>query len=122
MLLPIVKRRFPKLARWLAGIYLVWSLLAFFGSLGNSGHQWWPIFLYPVIWPLSAFYEVLSKGICNWLVPDPRSAPDWTWILYDYTGGAFYIVCGTIWVWSLGRVFSVLATRIFPLKHGKAAV
>ena len=51
-----MKRRFPKFAYWLAGVYLAYSLLVYFGSLWSKGdaHSWWPVFLYPVIWPWSA--------------------------------------------------------------------
>jgi hypothetical protein len=114
-----MKRRFPKLAGWLAVIYLFWSLFVFFGTLGSEGHDWWPLFLYFVIWPLSALYEALSSVSFDWLIPDPKSAASWVWTLNDYIAGAFYIVVGTIWVWCLGRVFSIVITRIFPLRHDK---
>jgi hypothetical protein len=110
-------RRLPKLARWLAGIYLVWSLLVFFGSLFGSSHEWWPMFLYPTIWPLGALHALLSDACLDWFFPEARSVPGWAYTLNDYTAGAFYIVVGTIWVWCLGRVFSIVATRIFPLRH-----
>jgi hypothetical protein len=44
-----MKRRLPKLARWLAGVYLLRSLFVFFGSMVGRDHQWWPIFLYFLI-------------------------------------------------------------------------
>jgi hypothetical protein len=100
-----MKPRYPKLARWMAGIYLLYSLIVFFGSLGSESHSWWPIFLYPVIWPLSALYGMVSSACLDWLVPDP---PDWVWMLNDYVMGAFYIIVGTIWIWFLGRVLSRL--------------
>jgi hypothetical protein len=96
--------RFPKLAPWLAGIYLVYSLLVFFGSLGSESHSWWPIFLYPVIWPLSYFFQRL----------DIASS--------DAVYAVFYIVVGTLWVWSLARLFSMLATRLFPFRDEKPVV
>src|SRR3954447_22783904 len=111
-----MKRRIPKLARWLAGIYLVWSLFVFFGSLWGNSHEWWPIFLYPVIWPLSALYEAVSSVCFDWLIPDPKSAASWIWKLNDYVAGAFYIIVVTIWVWWLGRVLSIGVTRIFPFR------
>ena len=114
-----MKRRLPKLARWFAGIYLVYGLLVFFGSLGGEGHSWWPIMLYPVIWPLSALYEALSSACLDWLIPDPKSAASWIWTFNDYVAGTFYIVVGTIWVWCLGRVFSIVVTRIFPFRDDK---
>jgi hypothetical protein len=117
-----MKRRLPKLARWLAGIYLVWSLLVFFGSLGSESHSWWPIFLNPVIWPLGALHHRLEVFRLDWLIADPTSAPSWIFTLNDYLAGAFYIVVGTIWVWCLGRVFSIVATRIFPFRNEKVVV
>ena len=93
------KRRFRKLARWLAGIYLFWSLLVFFGSLGSESHSWWPIFLYPIIWPLSYIFHRLD------------------FVYEDPAGPAFYIVVGTAWIWSLGHLFSIIATRLFPFKY-----
>lgn len=115
-----MKRRLPKLARCLAGVYLAWSLLVFFGSLGSNGHSWWPILLYPVIWPLSLLYETISSVCMDWLIPDLNSAPAWTWMLNDCIAGTFYIVVGTLWIWCLGRVFSIVATRIFPVRDHKA--
>src|SRR5215471_10156941 len=100
------KRRSPKLARWLAALYLLWSLLVFFGSLGSESHSWWPIFLYPIIWPISAVYEKLSSYISNWLIPDAHHAPNWVWTVNDYAAGAFYILVGTIWMWFLGHILS----------------
>ena len=115
-----MKRRFPKLARRLAGVYLGWSLLVFFGSLLGREHQWWPLFLYFVIWPVSALYEAISSICLDWLVPDPKSASSWIWTLNDYVAGAFYIIVGTIWIWFLGGVLSRVATRIFPFRDEKA--
>ena len=114
-----MKCRFLKLARWLAGIYLVWSFLVFFGSLWGNGHEWWPLFLDPVIWPLGALYGVLGGACLDWLFPGPTSVPGWAYTLYDYMAGAFYIVCGTVWVWCIGRAFSIIVTRIFPLRDDK---
>ena len=111
-----MKRRLPKLARWLAGVYLAWSLFVFFGSLFGRSHEWWPLFLYFIIWPASALYHFLSDLCFDWLVPDPKSAPTWVWTLNDYVAGAFYIIVGTMWVWFLGRVLSKVATRIFPFR------
>ena len=117
-----MKRRFSKLARWLAGIYLVWSLFVFFGSLWGKGHEWWPMFLYPIIWPLGALHHALSAACFNWFFPGQRSVPDWAYTLNDYIAGAFYIVAGTIWIWCLGRVFSIVVTRIFPLRDDNTVV
>jgi hypothetical protein len=92
-----VKRRFPKLALWLASIYLVWSLLVFFGSLGSESHSWWPIFLYPLLWPLSLLFHSVDMG-------------------GDAIYAVFYIIVGTIWMYGIGRLFSILATRLFPIR------
>ncbi len=99
-----MKRRFPKLGRWLASMYLVWSLLVFFGSLGSESHSWWPIFLYPVIWPLSFLFQRIDFASS------------------DTVYAVFYIVVGTIWIWWLGRLFSILATRLFPFRDEKTVV
>jgi len=106
-----MKRRFPKMAHWMAGIYFLYSLIVFFGSLGSESHSWWPIFLYPVILPLSALYEAASSVCLDWLVPDSNSAPSWVWTLNDYVMGVFYIIVGTIWIWFLGRVLLRIGTR-----------
>jgi len=116
----MMKRRLPRLSRWLAGIYLGWSLFVFFGSLFGRGHEWWPVFLYYIIWPVSLLYETVSSACLAWLVPNSGSAPSWAWTLNDYVSGAFYIVVGTIWVWYLGRLLSIVATRIFPFRDEKA--
>ena len=109
-----MKRRLPKLAPWLAGIYLVCSLFVYFGTLGRNGHEWWPLFLYFIIWPLSLLHTAVSSAVFDWLYPNV--APDWSYALNDYVAGAFYIVGGTIWIWLLAKVISRLATRLFPLR------
>jgi hypothetical protein len=111
------KYRFPKLARWLACIYLGWSLLVFFGTLGRNGHEWWPLFLYFIIWPVSLLYELLDSACLDWLIPEPKSTPEWVWLLNDYVSGAFYIIGGTLWIWFLGRVISRVVTRLFSVKE-----
>jgi hypothetical protein len=107
--------RFPKLAHWLAGIYLAWSLLVFFGSLGSQGHSWWPLFLYFIIWPISAIYNFVSAICFDWVFP--KSPPEWAWLLFDYVSGAFYIIVGTVWIWFLGRVISRVVTRLSPIRE-----
>src|SRR5882672_6225300 len=97
-----MKRRLPNLARWLAGIYLIWSLFIFFSTLGSEAHSWWPIWLYFIIWPLSALYEVVSSVCLEWLIADPKTAASWMWTLNDYVAGTFYTLVGTIWIWCLG--------------------
>ena len=108
--------RFKKLPWYLAGTYLVWSLFVYFGSLGSEAHSWWPLFLYPLIWPWSWVERLLiDRLLTNWLAPDPKSAPESVWMLMDYLGGAFYIVVGTLWFWFLGKTVSLVSRRSFPL-------
>jgi hypothetical protein len=105
--------------RWLAGGYLLWSLLVYFGTLGGDGHSWWPIFLYPLIWPLSWMHHEAQSYILHRFVPDPRSVPDSLWIYNDWIAGAFYIVAGTAWLWYMGTLLSRAATRMFPQEQLK---
>src|ERR1700704_1031408 len=101
-------QRFGTLRLWLAGIYFGWSLLVYFGTLCRRGdaHNWWPIFLYPLIWPLGWLYEEANSALLDWLVPEPASVPESVFILSDRIAGGFYIVAGTIWFWLIGRVIS----------------
>lgn len=115
-----MKRRLPKLARWLAGIYLVYGLIVFFGSLGGEGHSWWPIMLYPVIWPLSFIFQLGSSLLMDAVFP--HQTPSWAYIAYDYVAAVFYIGVGAIWVWWLARLFSKLVTRLFPFRDEKPVV
>ena len=112
-----MKRRLPKLARWLAGIYLIFGLVVFFGSLGSDSHSWWPIFLYPVIWPLSFGFQLGSSLLMDAVFPD--QTPAWAYVTYDCVAAFFYIGVGSVWVWCLCRLFSIVVTRIFPVKDDK---
>ena len=91
-------------------------MLVYFGSFQGE-HQWWPIMLYPLIWPWSLFYETLQSHLCDWLIPDPKTASAATWLIIDGVGGAFYIIAGTLWVWFLGKMVSLGVTRIFGKKQ-----
>jgi hypothetical protein len=93
-----------RLALWFAGVYLAWSLLVYFGTLGSDGHSWWPVFLYPIIWPLSALYDSANEALLLWRFPDPRLAPNSFWLTLDYCAGAYYIVIGTLWVYFVVRL------------------
>lgn len=104
----------------MAGIYLLYGSVVFFGSLGSQSHSWWPIFFYPVIWPLSLVFRVAYSRLAH-AVFSPGT-PSWAFLVYDYFWGFIYIVVGTIWVWWLGRLFSTLATRIFPFRDEKHVV
>jgi hypothetical protein len=96
--------RLPKLANWMAGLYLIYSLLVYFGTLVGVGHEWWPIWLYPVIWPLSLLLHLAENAL-------PPTA------LGDYIMGTFYIVVGTVWMWLLGRLISMTVTKLFSQPH-----
>ena len=112
-----MKRRVPKLGRWLACIYFVWSLFVYFGTLGRNGHEYWPIWLYFIIWPVSALYEFVNSICFDWLFPDPKSMSDQVYMMNDYIGGAVYIIVGSVWIWFLGGVISRIITRLFPVKE-----
>ena len=101
-------------------MYLLWSSFIYFATLGRNGHEWWPLYLYFIIWPLSLAHNVLSSVCEDWLFP--HTTPNWAYALDDYIAGGFYIVVGTIWIWFLGRIVSKVATRLFPIKdHAKSA-
>src|ERR1039457_2442844 len=115
-----MKRRLPKLARWLAGIYLGWSLLVLFCSLCIGEHDVWRVLLYYIIWPVSAFYErLISPMLLDWLVTDPKTAPNWLEAFFYCVDGSFYVIVGTIWVWLIGRLVSMISAEILPIRHDK---
>ncbi len=92
----------------------------YFGSLKGE-HQWWPIMLYPIIWPWGLLYHALESRLCDWLIPDPKTASSTTWLIVDGLGGAFYIIFGTLWFWFLGKMVSLsvnhlLGKRLEPNK------
>ena len=98
--------RLPKLANWMAGLYLIYSLLVYFGTLAGVGHEWWPIFLYPIIWPLSLLLHLAENAL-------PPTA------IGDYIMGGFYIVVGTVWMWLVGRLISLIGRKLFSDLHTK---
>jgi hypothetical protein len=96
--------RFRTLSWWLAGVYFAWSLLVYFGTYYDTDHGWWPMFLYPLIFPVSFLFEsVISPFIQEWLIPDSKVAPPGAFTLFDQIAGCFYIVAGTVWLWFVGR-------------------
>src|SRR5579859_5910952 len=97
-----MKHRLPKLPYYISGIYLLWSVFVFFSTLGKNGHEWWPLFLYFIIWPLSLVFEFLDDTILDFFTSKQTS--EWIWVANDYIMGFFYIVGGTLWVWFLGRI------------------
>jgi hypothetical protein len=107
-------RRFPKLARWLTSIYLAYGLFVFFGSMSGNSHEWWPIFVFPIIWPFGFVCLILLDLIGNALISD--GSPDWVYTFVDYMGAVFFVGLGSVWVWFLGRLFSMAATHLFPLE------
>jgi hypothetical protein len=115
-----MKHRLPKLARRLAGIYLGWSLLVFICSLLIGEHDIWKVLLYPFIWPVSAFYEIIiSPMLLAWLVTDPKTAPSWLEAFLYCVDGSFYVVVGTIWVWLLGCLVSMISANVLPIRDDK---
>lgn len=107
-------RRSSIFANCLAGLYLIWSLLVYFGTLGREGHEWWPLFLYPVIWPLSYLIKSVDEAVP--LGPTASAS-----ILNDFVVGVLYIVLGTIWLWFLGWLISVGTKKLLdrPSIRGK---
>lgn len=78
----------------------------YFGTLGRDGHSWWPLFLYPLIWPWSwAEHFYAEPLLLRWLANN--------FILFDYIIGAFYIVFGTLWFWIVGKMISMFSTSLF---------
>jgi hypothetical protein len=115
-----VRHRFPKLGRRLAGIYVTYGIIVFFGSLGSESHSWWPVFLNPIIWPLGSV--LLAASSVSMDVIFPKNPPTWAYSVFDYVLAAFYVGVGAVWVWCLGRVFSILITRIFRVKNESIVV
>jgi hypothetical protein len=100
--------RLPLLSRLLAGAYFVWSCLVYFGSMAGD-HEWWPAFLYQLIWPISWAYEAVGETAFEAIWPVPSRAQ---YLVYDGLSGAFYIVAGTLWWALVGLVLTVVARRI----------
>lgn len=110
--------RFKKLSWWFAGVYLAFSALVYFGSLGSESHSWWPIFLYPLIWPLGWIeHSLVQPMLDGWLAPDPKSAADSVWVTIDRISGGYYIVIGTLWFWVLGKLLARVADLFIPRKE-----
>jgi hypothetical protein len=101
-------KRMPRAA---ALLYFGWSSLQFFGSLGSAGHAWWPVLLYPLIWPVSLVIEQGSLALFTLLFGD--TPPDSYWLVLDHVSGFLYIVGGTIWIWFLATVLPKLGSKSF---------
>lgn len=106
-----MKIRFTKLTFWLPAAYLLWSLLVFVGSFGGNAHSWWPMFLYPLIWPLSAFDKYCADHF-YWLASDAQSVPAWVYTADDWISGGFYILVGTAWYWLIAKLLTSLTRRV----------
>jgi hypothetical protein len=103
--------RRSKLAPWVAGVYLVWSVFVYFGTLGSDGHNWWPIFLYPIIWPISALYEWAIEAFLDSQYPDARQVSNSFYLMLDRAAGAYYIVIGTLWVYFVVRLIQGMVKK-----------
>ncbi len=99
------KKRIPRIA---ASLYFAWSCFVYFGTLGGNGHEWWPIWLYPIIWPLGLAYDAAEDYVLRHLFSGITN-----WMMADYASGAFYIGAGTLWIWG---VFTLAVNLI---SHGQ---
>ena len=91
--------------KWFAGGYLAWSLFVYFFTYGREAHDWWPVFLYPVIWPWGLLLEnVIQPKVLQWLEAHTASSLSDRYMIADQIAGACYIVVGTLWFWCLGAV------------------
>jgi len=109
-------KRLRSLPRWLAGVYFVWALVVYL----FADHAWWPMFLYPLIWPVSALWEHnLNSIVLSWLRPASGPVPSEIYILFDRISGVFYLVVGTFWLWCIASLLSRLATVLFPIQSAQ---
>ena len=108
------RRRLSKFGHWVAIVYILWGLFAFFGTLGSESHSWWPIFLTPIVFPLNFVFGNLSAAVFE--AVHPGYAPAWAYTVYDYVSALLFIGGGAVWLWWLGRLVSILITWIVPFK------
>ena len=101
-----------KICRWIAATYFVWSVLVYFGSFRGDLHSWWPLFLYFIIWPLGAGFEVLSSAILAAFLPGSGAAAGRIYFLVDALSGFLYIVGGTLWIWLVATILSRAGGRL----------
>ena len=92
---------------WLAGLYFGWSVLVYFGSLAGE-HQWWPLFLDPLIYPLGHWFHRGGAAVFDWLAPQPTSSD---FMLFDRIEGGLYIGGGTIWIWCVVTLFCFVVDK-----------
>jgi hypothetical protein len=112
------KPRLRTLGLWLAAFYFAFSLLVYVGSYGHRDHAWWPMFLYPVIFPFGWLFEEALKPLLRaWLVPATGTVTEEVWMTLDHIAGLFYVIVGTSWLWCVGKIVSAGVTRFFPLER-----
>jgi hypothetical protein len=86
-------------------VYFVWSCFVFFGSLETRSHEWWPMFLFPLILPWSLLIEWVSA---HWIARSIGSASQDVFYRADFVTGIAYIVVGTLWFGILGSAVNRL--------------
>ena len=96
-----------KLPWCLAGLYFAWSVLVYFGSLSGE-HQWWPLFLDPLIYPLGHLFHRGGVALFDSLVPEPTSSD---FLIFDRIEGVLYIVGGTFWIWCVVTLLSLVLDK-----------
>jgi hypothetical protein len=91
-------------------LYFAWSLLVYFGS--TKEHEWWPLFLYPLIYPWGRLFEFVGKGVFDSHFHHPQPVD---YMLFDRIMGGLYIVGGTVWLWCVGRFLSFVSGKLRSL-------
>src|ERR1700719_465951 len=87
-----------KLSSHAAGAYSLWAVFVYV----FADHAWWPMFLYPIIWPVSYVFErVLKYPLLRWINTHQSHPTDAGLILFDRISGAFYVLGGAAWIWLL---------------------
>jgi hypothetical protein len=107
---PAAKDKLSRFRNVIAAIYFAWSMLQFFGSIGSDAHSWWPLTLYPLIWPLSIGIDQLYH--VGLIFFDPKLIPLWFWTMNDYISGFLYIFVGTVWLWLISTFLYKAVARV----------
>ena len=79
-------------------LYFAWGSFVFFFA-----GPWWPIFVYPIIWPLSLGIDALMHHIYP-LVEVAARSDNSVWIHTDWLAGFLYVALGAAWVWLLTHI------------------
>ncbi|SRR6266568_234616 len=88
-----------RLIPWfLSGLFATWGLFVWFWA----DHEWWPVFLYYPLYPVSVLIERGIGAFRDHLVPDPTTASPEAWTSLDYFSGLVYLVCGFVWYFMIG--------------------